>query len=543
MDSSILGAEWNLTPEGITIVSESGTLKDRKKILENALNSDLKSIGKPVLATELHKSRLSKIVLQIQKIRNVSAPKAKENSQAAPRMLKITLTDGDSYVQAIEIYTISSISRESTAPGTKVLINDAIIVSGYLLINPQNCKLLGGQVEHLYDKWVVAKSVQQNHQYISNDGAPPWVPFGCKIVSGSDDKTFKSLEKGKDDNTNTEFDQQRKEAIAEASSGAVKKTFGGRVKHNVQPNQNNQLNKGKNKADREDRSKKGKSNQKDDEGFEKFQKPSEKVSLFSFLEDKLPLPEVKNPVKTFTQEVKVQQYKHNISDRNNFAQQGYTSKQQGKQHESNSVNYNKYDTSSHKNVVTNNSVASKADAYNNNRYKGDKSYQQPPKFNKVQNQPPYNSSSNRQQYYNNISQNSTNLQNDIDMHNLATNLSRISVNNEFASRSLKQHLNLMSAPVKRLENHQSNGPYSLKIGDYCMARYWEDGKMYNAVVTAVTDKTYAVQFTGYGNIEEVLKHDCIPVEVQSQQFKNQNNSSSNFSGISGDFRRRGQLKK
>lgn len=67
--------------------------------------------------------------------------------------------------------------------------------------------------------------------------------------------------------------------------------------------------------------------------------------------------------------------------------------------------------------------------------------------------------------------------------------------------------------------------------------------MYNAVITAVTDKTYAVQFSGYGNIEEVLKHDCIPVEVQSQQFKHQTNHSSNFSGISGDFRRRAQQKK
>lgn len=105
------------------------------------------------------------IVLQIQKIRNISAPKAKEESQAAPRMLKLTLTDGESYVQAIEVIPINTIGRDKTAPGTKVLINGASIVSGFLMISPQNFSVLGGQVEHLYDKWVLAKSVQQNHQY------------------------------------------------------------------------------------------------------------------------------------------------------------------------------------------------------------------------------------------------------------------------------------------------------------------------------------------------------------------------------------------
>lgn len=81
---------------------------------------------------------------------------------------------------------------------------------------------------------------------MSNEGAPPWVPFGCKIVSGNQDKSFKSLEKSKDTNAESEFDQQRKDAIAEASTGAVKKTFGGRVKQNVQPTTQNyqQYNRG-----------------------------------------------------------------------------------------------------------------------------------------------------------------------------------------------------------------------------------------------------------------------------------------------------------
>ncbi|KAH1028122.1 hypothetical protein HUJ05_001515 [Dendroctonus ponderosae] len=185
--SNILGSEWSLSPDGINAVTENGAISDQKLILKRALDCDLKSIGKPALAKELAKSEVKQLVLQIQKIRNISAPKAKEGSQAAPRMLKITLTDGESYIQAIEMAPI-----------------------------------------------------------VSNEGAPPWVAFGGKIISGRPDGSFKSLVKGKDDNSDSEFEQLRKDAIAEAATGVVKKSFGGRVRQNVQPVQNtHQYNKGR----------------------------------------------------------------------------------------------------------------------------------------------------------------------------------------------------------------------------------------------------------------------------------------------------------
>ena len=40
-------------------------------------------------------------VLQVQKLRNISAPKDNEESQAAPKLWKITLTDGHANVVAI----------------------------------------------------------------------------------------------------------------------------------------------------------------------------------------------------------------------------------------------------------------------------------------------------------------------------------------------------------------------------------------------------------------------------------------------------------
>jgi tudor domain-containing protein 3 len=57
-----------------------------------------------------------KIIVQIQKIRNVSAPKANEESRAAPRMLRLTLTDGHSCCQAVELENV---------PSLRYMINDS----------------------------------------------------------------------------------------------------------------------------------------------------------------------------------------------------------------------------------------------------------------------------------------------------------------------------------------------------------------------------------------------------------------------------------
>lgn len=49
------------------------------------------------------------IVVQIQKVRNISAPKANEESRAAPRMLKLILTDGHAVCHAVELETINAL--------------------------------------------------------------------------------------------------------------------------------------------------------------------------------------------------------------------------------------------------------------------------------------------------------------------------------------------------------------------------------------------------------------------------------------------------
>lgn len=51
------------------------------------------------------------------------------------------------------------------------------------------------------------------------------------------------------------------------------------------------------------------------------------------------------------------------------------------------------------------------------------------------------------------------------------------------------------------------------VGEVCVAKYWEDERFYPAVITDVTEKTNVVRFVDYGNFEEVLKHDCLPLNT------------------------------
>ena len=77
--------------------------------------------------------------LQVTKIRNVSAPKSNEGSQAAPRMLKITLSDGHTCCHAVEVAKLEKISL-TTPPGTKVRLRPGQkipVKSGFLQLGPR----------------------------------------------------------------------------------------------------------------------------------------------------------------------------------------------------------------------------------------------------------------------------------------------------------------------------------------------------------------------------------------------------------------------
>jgi len=111
----LLKAEgWNLCSVKVSGEIEEFDKLSSKAALEELKNSDLKNIGVASFPEDISKAgKLDRLdgplVTQVQKVRNVAAPKANEDSQAAPRMLKLTLTDGVSSVNALEMETINHV--------------------------------------------------------------------------------------------------------------------------------------------------------------------------------------------------------------------------------------------------------------------------------------------------------------------------------------------------------------------------------------------------------------------------------------------------
>ncbi|XP_071453136.1 tudor domain-containing protein 3 isoform X2 [Hetaerina americana] len=349
---------WHISPEGLKQLSGNENNCDIKSVARKALDVDLREIGTGCFPENVNDGKLEsisgKMVVQVQKVRNVSAPKANEESRGAPRMLKFTLSDGQLTCQAVEFEHIQSLSL-NTPPGTKVLLKGGVIamMHGLLLLRPHHLEVLGGQVTALVEKWELNRSLaKHSRNWAGEEGAaPPWIPFGQKILRANpQDRNFKSLEIGnKENKENPEFEAQRKDAIAEAAKAGCKKIFGGGNKqmldHNVQQivdmgftisqaeyalrqNKNNvdralrslqrrsdesqrggrqELNKGG--GNREDTGREERGNAREDRGGrrhtrrggereeEGLAKPSGNLSLFDFLEDKLPIQNEKETEK------------------------------------------------------------------------------------------------------------------------------------------------------------------------------------------------------------------------------------------------------
>ncbi|XP_037778061.1 tudor domain-containing protein 3-like [Penaeus monodon] len=90
------GEGWSLSEEGVENLLEGNSFSFQNASQE-ILNSDLKDVGAPCLPEDLkgkNKTLTGLMVLPVSKIRNVSAPKAFADSSAAPRLLRLSLTDG-----------------------------------------------------------------------------------------------------------------------------------------------------------------------------------------------------------------------------------------------------------------------------------------------------------------------------------------------------------------------------------------------------------------------------------------------------------------
>ncbi|CAK9825994.1 Tudor domain-containing protein 3 [Anthophora retusa] len=611
---------WYITDHGYNTASDSENIVDIQKIIKRLLDLDLRETG-----SGLGDITQGNIVLQIQKVRNVAAPKSNEESRAAPRLLKFFLTDGKNNYQAVEVQHVSSLSL-NTPPGTKILINaeNLSMSHGIILLRPSSIvQVLGGKVASLVEKWELNKKLALHTRVrsVEEGGPPPWIPFGKKIIKVSEqDKNFKALaEKEKSSKENAEFEAQRKDAITEAAKQGSKKVFGGGNKqlldHSVQRivdqgfsieqaeyalkvNRNNvdralrSLVKTDNKHNtfKETRETREPRNKRFDKKGEESKPSSGKISLFDFLEDKLPLQsestETSNPSQnSYTQstennydriEPKTSESQSGKSGRPQKGGRGYQvpprhseeNKSSKKSNFSNpATQYSQYNGGNHSqqnkpprfqrnpdnhnypqqdagsktyqksqlNDSRGSSIEIRRDEIiniiNSNRYYNPSQDQPGKNFGASRNYNHHETDARSKQTYD-VSYGRHNRAHEDGTHkgypaNTTDKNDKNQLNgfqpNENSGGKSTMGLNSQRGQNHYSSNQNTNVPpvgstWVWRVGDKCLAKYWEDNRYYNAEVTGVSDRTCVVQFKGFENYEEVLQVDCLPItdDLQSQ---------------------------
>lgn len=167
------------------LVGDEDTSKIADSVEAELLNMDIRSIGAKSLPdpTQLKKSSWLQgpKVLQITSVRDISRSSIEEFSgnSGSRRLLKLTLTDGQSEITALEYSHIPSFPLD-VVPGTKMrLEKKAAIKSGILCLIPEVVTVLGGVVQSLYEEWQMKKkystfsrsSARLVHE--SDTGGPP----------------------------------------------------------------------------------------------------------------------------------------------------------------------------------------------------------------------------------------------------------------------------------------------------------------------------------------------------------------------------------
>ncbi|XP_057686768.1 tudor domain-containing protein 3 isoform X2 [Corythoichthys intestinalis] len=157
-------------------------------------------------------------------------------SQGGLRMLRLQMTDGHTTCAGLEFKHLAKISL-NTPPGTKLNLHGTVLVrNGFLLLDDSKITVLGGEVEHMVEKWELQRSLSKhNRNNIGAEGGPPpFLAFGQKNAKKDEmdsevldhRKTLQSVVKIAVEND--EFAKQRTAAIAEVAKGKEgPRTFGG----------------------------------------------------------------------------------------------------------------------------------------------------------------------------------------------------------------------------------------------------------------------------------------------------------------------------
>ena len=117
------------------------------------------------------------LVLQVTRMRNVSAPSDNQTSSHAPRMLRIELTDGHARCSAIEYHSHGKLDLEATPPGTKLVFTGSVALRGGFIMLDETAKVLGGHVAALVEQWELQKSLSRHKRAKDGNGPPVFAPF------------------------------------------------------------------------------------------------------------------------------------------------------------------------------------------------------------------------------------------------------------------------------------------------------------------------------------------------------------------------------
>ncbi|KAF8766852.1 Tudor domain-containing protein 3 [Argiope bruennichi] len=136
-------------------------------------------------------------VVQIQKIKNASAPKY-EYGSGAPPILRLLLTDGNTFVNCLQWGAWKSVSMD-TPPGTKIYLKPGKIMmqNSFMLLSETQFTFLGGCVAPMVEKWELCKRLASHvrtKENLDGTGPPPWIPFG-KPINTTKTKTIHAVGK------------------------------------------------------------------------------------------------------------------------------------------------------------------------------------------------------------------------------------------------------------------------------------------------------------------------------------------------------------
>eukprot|EP00775_Hariotina_reticulata_P013629 gene13629-13755_t len=167
---------WNLKPELRSSLLDA----DLRKLSSGGLPDDVNRINSGNVKGPL--------VLQVMSVADISRPSYATN--ASSRQLLLKLSDGRVTCKALEHKTCSQLT-DTLLPGSKVVLSQASVKCGVLLLEPKAITILGGREDSLAEAWETQKRYGgTNRQAAAStpSGAAPAAPgqaAAARLASGT----------------------------------------------------------------------------------------------------------------------------------------------------------------------------------------------------------------------------------------------------------------------------------------------------------------------------------------------------------------------